>query len=881
MIFKMYYAFLKRPMINSKGEDTSILFGFMKYLLELIHREQPTHLAVAFDPPGGTFRNVMYPLYKANRDETPQLVIEALEPLKELCRALDIPVLMMPGFEADDVIGSMARQMKSPDREIYMVTPDKDYGQLVDDGVFQYRPGKAGENAEILDTGAICAKYGISTTSQVIEMLTICGDAADNVPGVKGVGEVGAAKLIAKFGNVENIYGHLDELTPRQKEQFLAAKDHIRLSHDLVTIKTDIPLNVGMDDMQLTLKYDSNVAGLFEHYEFNSLRKLVPESANVKAPAQENSRRLNVIETTPDKIVAQARSNGMIAVSVEKSILGEDTVAIATCPESECRKSIDKDLTLSAASGPANLFKDILEDGNIAKYGRDIKAQSRLLKESGITLEGKLFDIALMHYLINPEKSHNIDILAKAYLGINIEAEEEVVAGPTSLFDIPEDDNPADTRRTAAILPTGVLINGELRATAAGNGTLSDLYDNMEEPLMRVLEKMECYGVKVDLDQLKEFAEGLRKEMNEREARIRELTGEPDLNISSPKQVGEVLFDKLQLDPKAKKTSRGSYPTDEATLTALSDRHPVIEEILEFRAVKKLLSTYIEPFPGYISRKDGRVHTTFNQALTATGRLSSSNPNLQNIPIRTERGKEIRKAFVPQDKDGYILSADYSQIELRIMAHLSGDEHLTGAFRSGVDVHRATAAKIFGIPYDEVSGDQRRIAKTANFGIMYGISSFGLSQRLGISRSEAKKIIDDYFEAFPSVKTYIESTVTAARESGYVETIFGRRRYIPDINAKNAVARSLAERNAVNAPIQGTSADIIKLAMINVDRRIEEAGLKSRMVLQIHDELLFDTCADEVEMLSSIVKEEMEHVTELSVPLTVECNYGKNWLEAH
>lgn len=881
MIFKMYYAFLRRPMINSKGEDTSILFGFMKYLLELIHREQPTHLAVAFDPPGGTFRNVMYPLYKANRDETPQLVIEALEPLKELCRALDIPVLMMPGFEADDVIGSMARQMKSPDREIYMVTPDKDYGQLVDDGVFQYRPGKAGENAEILDTGAICAKYGISTTSQVIEMLTICGDAADNVPGVKGVGEVGAAKLIAKFGNVENIYGHLDELTPRQKEQFLAAKDHIRLSHDLVTIKTDIPLNVGMDDMQLTLKYDSNVAGLFEHYEFNSLRKLVPESANIKAPAKENSRRLNVIETTPDKIVAQARSNGMIAVSVEKSILGEDTVAIATCPESECRKSIDKDLTLSAASGPANLFKDILEDGNIAKYGRDIKAQSRLLKESGITLEGKLFDIALMHYLINPEKSHNIDILAKAYLGINIEAEEEVVAGPTSLFDIPEDDNPADTRRTAAILPTGVLINGELRATVAGNGTLSDLYDNMEEPLMRVLEKMECYGVKVDLDQLKEFAEGLRKEMNEREARIRELTGEPDLNISSPKQVGEVLFDKLQLDPKAKKTSRGSYPTDEATLTALSDRHPVIEEILEFRAVKKLLSTYIEPFPGYISRKDGRVHTTFNQALTATGRLSSSNPNLQNIPIRTERGKEIRKAFVPQDKDGYILSADYSQIELRIMAHLSGDEHLTGAFRSGVDVHRATAAKIFGIPYDEVSGDQRRIAKTANFGIMYGISSFGLSQRLGISRSEAKKIIDDYFEAFPSVKTYIESTVTAARESGYVETIFGRRRYIPDINAKNAVARSLAERNAVNAPIQGTSADIIKLAMINVDRRIEEAGLKSRMVLQIHDELLFDTCADEVEMLSSIVKEEMEHVTELSVPLTVECNYGKNWLEAH
>ena len=392
---------------------------------------------------------------------------------------------------------------------------------------------------------------------------------------------------------------------------------------------------------------------------------------------------------------------------------------------------------------------------------------------------------------------------------------------------------------------------------------------------------MESCGVKVDLGQLKEFADGLRREMKEREDRIREMTGEPELNISSPKQVGDVLFDKLKLDPKAKKTSRGSYPTDEATLTALEDKNPVIGEILEFRAVKKLLSTYIEPFPGYISRKDGRVHTTFNQALTATGRLSSSNPNLQNIPIRTERGKEIRKAFVPKDNDGFILSADYSQIELRIMAHLSGDEHLTEAFRSGVDVHRATAAKIFGISYDEVTGDQRRIAKTANFGIMYGISSFGLAQRLGISRTDAKKIIDDYFEAFPSVRSYIGDTVESARKNGYVETIFGRRRYLPDINAKNAVARSLAERNAVNAPIQGTSADIIKLAMINVDRRMEEAGLRSRMVLQIHDELLFDACADEVEQLSAIVKEEMEHVTELSVPLTVECNYGKNWLEAH
>ncbi|MGM9739974.1 MAG: 5'-3' exonuclease H3TH domain-containing protein, partial [Candidatus Cryptobacteroides sp.] len=561
LVFKMYYAFLRRPMINSKGEDTSILFGFMKYLLEMIHREEPTHLAVAFDPPGGTFRNEMYPEYKANRDETPQLVIDALEPLKGLCKALDIPVLMMPGFEADDVIGSMAKQMKSPDTDIYMVTPDKDYGQLVDEGIFQYRPGKAGENAEIYDEKAICAKYGISSPSQVIEMLTICGDTADNVPGVKGVGEVGAAKLIARYGSVENIYNHLDELTPRQREQFLAAKDHIRLSHDLVTIKTDIPLDVKMEDMLLTLRYDNNVAELFDHYEFNSLKKLVPESANVKASVPDNARRLNINEIAPDKMTLEARMNGMIAVSIEKTDLQGLVATVATCTEGECRKGGNEDLNLKVSSGPANLFKDILEESSIAKYGKDLKAQSGLLAEDGITLCGKQLDIALMHYLINPEKSHNIDILAKAYLDINIEAEDEVVAEPTSLFDIPEEapENKSDIRRTASILPTGILIGDELRATAAGTHTLSDLYDNMEEPLMKVLSKMEGYGVKVDLGQLKEFADGLRKEMKDREERIREMTGEPELNISSPKQVGDVLFDKLKLDPKAKKTSRGSY----------------------------------------------------------------------------------------------------------------------------------------------------------------------------------------------------------------------------------------------------------------------------------------------------------------------------------
>ena len=530
------------------------------------------------------------------------------------------------------------------------------------------------------------------------------------------------------------------------------------------------------------------------------------------------------------------------------------------------------------SSTDINTFSDLLSDPEIEKFGYDLKLAENILRYNGIDLNGKLSDVGLMHYLINPEKSHKLDVLAKTYLGIDLNSEEPAEeAEPLSLFDAPaEVADASESEATAVALLVGLKVRADMETHS-----LTRLYDEMEEPLMRVLGKMERVGVKVDLEQLKEFAEALRTEMNEREARIREMAEEPELNISSPKQVGDLLFGKLQLDPKAKKTARGSYPTDEATLTALADKSPIIGEILEFRAVKKLLSTYIEPFPTYVSPKTGRIHTTFNQALTATGRLSSSNPNLQNIPIRTERGKEIRKAFVAGEADGYIVSADYSQIELRIMAHLSQDSHLINAFRNGVDVHAATAEKIFGVPHEEVTPEQRRIAKTANFGIMYGISSFGLAQRLGVSRSEAKKIIDDYFAAFPAVRSYIDDTIAAARENGYVETLFGRRRYLPDINSKNATVRGLAERNAVNAPIQGTSADIIKLAMIGVDKKMTEEGLKSKMVLQIHDELLFDTVPGETEKLMSIVKEQMEHVTELTVPLTVECNYGKNWLEAH
>ena len=852
LVFKMYYAFLRRPMINAKGADMSILYGFTKYLLEMLEREKPSHVAVAFDPPGGTFRNQLYPAYKGTRPPTPQLVIEALEPLTELVQEMNIPVLMVPGFEADDVLGSAAAQFASDSLDVYMVTPDKDYGQLIGPHAFQLKPGKSGSEAELVDSTSLCAKWGISDPSQVIDMLAICGDTADNVPGVKGVGEVGAAKLISKYGSVENIYAHLSELSPRQQEQFREAQPHMALSKVLVTIKTDMELPVTLEDMRYSGQFNPRLRELFDLYEFSSLRKYLGDMntvADMKAPES-----VPVQAAPAGEVLASARKDGKAGLLLNGS-----------------------QLILAAGGKVSSVIpseaKDLLEDATVAKYGVDLKKTARRLAEEGIRLEGHWNDIELMHYVLNPERSHELQALAQTYLGVNLEAGKAETVQTGSLFDsLEEEDGTQDRYPEAAVLiPLGEKLRKDLPA----------FYDQMEEPLAKVLTQMELDGVKVDMNQIRLFAEGLRTELAERETRIREMAGEPALNISSPKQVGELLFDKLKLDPKAKKSGRGQYSTDEATLLAIAHRHPIVDEILEFRAVKKLLSTYIEPFPSYISEVDGRVHTTFNQALTATGRLSSSNPNLQNIPIRTERGKEIRKAFVPGTPDGIIVSADYSQIELRIMAHLSGDEHLTQAFRDGVDVHAATAAKIFGIPVTEVTREQRGMAKTANFGIMYGISSFGLAQRLHLSRTAAKELIDGYFASFPSIRSFIDGSIAFAREHGYVQTLFGRRRYLPDIQARNATVRSLAERNAVNAPIQGTSADIIKLAMIKVARRLSEAGLKSRMVLQIHDELVFDAVPSEVPQLVELVKDVMENVISLSVPLTVECSSGINWLEAH
>ena len=875
LIFKMYYAFLRHPMINSKGADTSILFGFTKYILELIDKEKPTHLAISFDSPCGTFRHEMYPEYKGTRSETPQLIIDSLEPLIELCGAMRIPVLMVKGYEADDVIGTIAKKAEKEGFTVFMVTPDKDYGQLVTDMIFQYKPGKSGAENEICGTKEICLKYGISSTSQVIDMLTICGDASDNVPGVKGVGEVGAGKLISRYGSVEEIYAHIGDLTAKQREAFENARAHIGLSRELVTIRTDVPVEFNINDTVIDFEYDPQIADLFEKYEFGSLKKhishiSVPESSAIS----ENI--LDIKDVPVQDAIEAARKAGAFSIFTE---CHEDSIFSSV--KNVTVGVISPDRKYLASSGSAYDFAEILSDGSISKSGYDLKRQCNVLKNNGLSLEGKLYDIELMHYLINPEKSHRIDILAKSYLNINIEDRQaEVPAAPMSLFDIQEDKENT-VSRTKEVIAAALLcekINMELKELS-----LDGLYCTLEEPLIRVLSNMECGGVKVDLNQLKRYATSLNAELEQRQQKIREMAGEPELNILSTKQIGYVIFEKLALDPKvkAKTGTRYSYSTDEETLNSLAHKHPIINEILEYRAVKKLLSTYIEPFPNFVSPKTGKIHTTFNQALTSTGRLSSSKPNLQNIPIRTERGKEIRKAFVPSTPDGVLISADYSQIELRIMAHLSGDGHLIEAFREGRDVHSITAAKIFGISNDEVTPEQRRIAKTANFGIIYGISAFGLSQRLKIPRAEAKKIIDDYFANFPAVASYIENTIRTVQEKGYAETLFGRRRYLPDINSRNSTVRSLAERNAVNAPIQGTAADIIKKAMINVDARMKEAGIRSRMVLQIHDELMFDAIPSEVETLKKIIVDEMENVIQLSIPLTVECNYGKNWLEAH
>lgn len=872
LIFRSYYAFLRRPMINSKGEDTSILFGFTKTLTDLIIRERPSHLAVAFDPPSKTFRHELYPLYKANRAETPELIKSALDPLIEIVSSMSIPVLMRPGFEADDVIGTLAKKAESEGFTVFMLTPDKDYGQLVSEKIFQCKPGKNGGENIIIGPEQIKEEYGINDPRSVIDILAIWGDASDNVPGVRGVGEVGSRKLIQKYGTVENIYKHLDELPAKQQDAFREAESHISLSKHLVTIETSVDVECKEDDLILGTPHFAELKKLFDKYEFPSLKRQIPQLEEIfitdksitlteaTASEEKSGNTLSFSVATPDKVIEEAIIKGIVGVSVRG-----DKISISS-----------SNLVANLRPDQKILLRDILQNRDVTICGFDIKSLLNTMSAYGIKPLGKLWDVELMHYLLMPERSHKIEILSQSYLGINLESEKELVQA--DLF---------SSQNIAAEEESGEKLNAEasvmiplaqkLREELERGGTLK-LYEDIEMPLIYVLASMEQEGINLDTAMLKEYGMALSKELDDIEKRVREMAEDPSLNVSSPKQLSVILYDKMDLGLGKK---GGGRSTDEETLMEIIDKHPIIPAILEYRNLKKLISTYIEPLPALVSGSSGKLHTTYNQALTATGRLSSVKPNLQNIPIRTERGREIRRAFIPSRPDGVILSADYSQIELRLMAHMSGDPDFIDAFRQGRDIHSATASKIFGIPEEELTKEQRGRAKTANFGIIYGISSFGLSQRLNIPRAESKKLIEDYFRSYPKVKEYMTGMTEMAKKDGYVTTLYGRRRYLPDINSRNQVVRGLAERNAVNAPIQGSAADIIKVAMIRLWKRLQNENLKSKMVLQVHDELVFDVFPGEEEILSVIVKEEMERVIELSVPLTVECQYGRNWLEAH
>lgn len=763
MIFRAYYAFIRAPRMNSKGENTSAIFGFAVTLEDLLHKINPTHVGVAFDPAGGTFRHEAYEQYKAQRPETPEDIRKAVPVIKQILETMNIPVLEVPGFEADDVIGTMAVQGEKAGYEVYMATPDKDYGQLVSDHVFMYRPRHTG-GFELMGPKEVCEKYGLQHKEQVIDLLGLMGDASDNIPGCKGVGEKTAVALLQQFGSIDNMLAHTDEIKGALRTKVESQVEEIKFSRFLATIRTDVPITI--DEAQLAKKEPNMEAltALYRELEFNTLlRKINPTS-----------------QASPTTIAAPVRLTK----------------------------------TKPADSNQLDLFG----------FGEENTDAQTSNTPTFDTIENRL-----CQYLLNPEVAFN---------------------------------------------PYKEPDWSALKADA----DLWNLYNEVELPLVPVLREMEAAGVRVDVAKLKQAETTLTEELNALEQRIYELAGET-FNINSPKQVGELLFDKLKLDTKAKKSKNGQYSTSEEVLMGLKERHEIVGLILEQRELKKLISTYIAALPGYIAA-DGKIHTTYNQTVTATGRLSSSNPNLQNLPIRSERGRFIREAVIP-DEGCMFLSADYSQIELRLMAHFSQDEHMLAAFRSGQDIHAATAARIYGLPIEQISKDQRRNAKTANFGIIYGISAFGLAQQLDCSRTEAKQLIDDYFAAFPKVISYIESQKELARQKGYAETLFGRKRYLPDIHSQNATVRSFAERNAVNAPIQGTAADIIKMAMVSIHRRLKSEGLKTQMIMQVHDELNFNVPVNEVERVREIVVTEMQNAVHLSIPLIAECGVGENWLMAH
>lgn len=910
LIYRSYYAFIKNPRINSKGLNTSAIMGFLNTLNEVLTKEKPTHIGVAFDPHGPTFRSEAFPEYKAQREETPEDIRKAVPIIKDLLKAYRIPILQADGYEADDVIGTLAEKAGSIGVETYMLTPDKDYGQLVNDHVFIYRP-RHGGGYETMGPKEVCEKYGIPSPTSVIDLLALMGDSADNFPGCPGVGEKTAVKLINEFGSIEKLIERSSEIKGKLREKVEEHVDDIKMSYFLATIKTDVPIELDMESLKLVEPDEDELGKLLLELEMKSfadrvLKKsqkpqkvvnqqldLFAEFAPEGAETSENSS-FETLKTTPHnyKLVEnQEDLKNLRDYFLTNKILSLDTETTST-------SAIDAELVgLSFAVKefeafyvpiPANreealqivnIFKPVYENEEILKIGQNLKYDLEVLRNYGIELKGKMWDTMIAHYLIQPELHHNMDYMAEIYLNYQTIHIEELIGPkgknqksmrsllPSQIYEYAAEDADITLRLKNKLEP-------ELKKAGC-----EDLFYNIEMPLMPVLAEMEMNGVCLDTASLAETSKQFTNRMNEIEARIYELAGE-QFNIASPKQVGEILFDKLKIVEKAKKTKTGQYVTSEEVLQQLKNKHEIVADILEHRGLKKLIGTYIDALPKLINPKTGHIHTSFNQTITATGRLSSSDPNLQNIPIRGEDGKEIRKAFIPEP-GCLFFSADYSQIELRVMAHLSQDTEMIKVFSEGKDLHAATAANIYKKPIEEVTRDERTKSKRANFGIIYGITVFGLAERLDIPRDEAKMLIDGYFATFPQVHDYMEKSKEVARQQGYVTTLFGRRRYLPDINSHNATVRGFAERNAINAPIQGTAADIIKVAMIRIFNRFKAEGIRSKMILQVHDELNFSVYPEEKEKVEGIVLEEMQNALNLSVPLVADSGFGQNWLEAH
>ena len=913
LIYRAYYALIKTPRMTTKGFNTSAIFGFINTLEEILKKEDPSHIGVAFDPPGPTFRHEAYEAYKAQREMTPEVIRESVPIIKDIIRAYNIPILEVPMYEADDVIGTLAKKA-SETFEVYMMTPDKDYGQLVDSNVFIYKPGFRGNEFTVLGVEEVKERYGLKYPGQMIDLLALMGDASDNIPGCPGVGEVTAKKLIAEFDTVENLLEHTEELKGALKQKIEENRDSIIFSKFLATIKTDVPIEFDPDSLKRKAIDEPALRKLFDELEFRQLSARIlgdtPKKIITPPAFNRQASLFDDMTETEKEPTFFSSSDTIKTIKPNYQVLDSDSAISAFLEKVKAKKSIafDTETTgvdplraelvgMSFALEPkeayyvpipadqddarriTDQFKEILESEAITKIGQSLKFDMNVLKKYGIRVQGPMFDTLIAHYLINPEYRHNLNYLAETYLNYETIHIEELIGNrgknQLNMRDVPLHRIADYACEDADITLKLQLIFEQMIAES----NLSDLFYKIEMPLVPVLADMEEAGVRLDVDALVQSSKVLTRYLADMEKEIHETAG-MEFNISSPRMVGEVLFDRLKIVEKAKKTKTGQYTTDEDTLESLKNKHPVVEKILEYRKLKKLLSTYVDALPALISPKDNKVHTTYNQTTTATGRLSSTNPNLQNIPIRDEEGKEIRKAFIPDD-GCLFFSADYSQIELRIMAHLSQDKNMIEAFREGQDIHLITAAKIYGIPLDQVTRDMRRNAKTANFGIIYGISVFGLSEQLRIPRAEAKELIDGYFRTFPAVKEYMDKSIEIAREKEYVETIFHRKRFLPDINSRNSVVRAYAERNAINAPIQGSAADIIKVAMNNIYRRFEEEKLQSRMIMQVHDELNFNVLEVEQERVKAIVIAEMEGAAKLSVPIIADCGLGKNWLEAH